>query len=156
MLQHEIGLPVSQDRQLCRNAARARQQASAGALGRAGVAVRALGWALGAGRVASAGPAWARGRALQATGRAGARRNGRAELAGVRQAKRMAGWAIGSRPAWRATAGPRGARHGRAGARGRHRQGRAGRPAGRPVRTWVCSARPDWGFVHPDSVFSPV
>ena len=42
----------------------------AGALGRAGVGVGALGWARG--RVAGAGRAWARGLALQAAGRMGA------------------------------------------------------------------------------------
>ena len=61
----------------------------AGALGRVGVGAGALGWVLGAGRwargrVAGAGRAWARERALQAAGRAGARRSGRAELAGAR------------------------------------------------------------------------
>ena len=69
-------------------------------------------WARG--RVAGAGRAWACGRALQAAGRAGARRSGRAELVGARQteraqAERATGWASGSR--------------------------RAGRLAGRPVRT---------------------
>ena len=86
--------------------------------------------------MAGAGRAWARGRALQAVGRAGVRRSGCTELAGARQAERAVGWASGSR------------RGGRAGARGRHRQGRAGRP-GR-------AAGPGWVFGAPDSVFGLV
>ena len=72
--------------------------------------------AVGAGAL-GAGRAWARGRALQAAGCAGAGRSGRAELAGARQAEHMAGWASGSRRA--DTAWTRGgARQAQAGARG--------------------------------------
>ena len=125
------------------------------ALGRAGVGAGARRRGRWAGRwvsrrAAGAGRAWARGRALQATGRVGARRSGRAEQAGARQAEHAADGGRGrrsARQAGRVAAGARGA-HGRAGARGRRRQGRAGRSTGRPVRTWVCSAGPGWGYVY--------
>ena len=128
-------------------------QARAGARRRGRWAGRwASGLAAGAGRAwasglaAGAGRAWARGQALQAVGPAGARRNGRAELAGARQAESAVGGARGRL----------GERQQAREACSRLRQGRAGRPAERPVRTWVCSIGPGWGFVHPDSVFGPV
>ena len=79
MLQHETGLPVSQDRQLCRNAARARQQARVG--------VGAGRWA--SGRATGAERAWARGRALQAAGRSGAVAGGARGRLGERQQSEM-------------------------------------------------------------------
>ena len=68
MLQHETELPVSQDRQLCRNAARARQQARWGAQAWA-LGERACGrrWACVGARAGAAG-SWAQRQAESAAG----------------------------------------------------------------------------------------
>ena len=143
MLQHEIGLPVSQDRQLCRNAARARQQARAGArrhgrwgaqacaLRHAGMGAGALGWALGervcgrrwacVGARAGAAGSWAcERRVQQACGVGGAR----GRLGELQQARG------GRQQAWGATAGA-----GRCSRRGALQQAR-GAAAGAGCCSW--------------------
>ena len=107
MLQLETGLPVSQDRQLCRNAAKARRRRAC--------------WGTG-----SCWGAGACGRALgaQADTRASGRPAGQARAAGRAQelwAGRRVGRAVGG-------AQVRGTRQAGAGRAGRERPGRAGWP----------------------------
>ena len=114
MLQHETGLPVSQDRQLCRNAARARQQACAGALG----------WVLGVGRAGVRQALGVRGRAGWRCRQLGLREQGAAAGGSARQAGRAA---AARRARGRAGNGRQ--------ASGQARRGRAG------VRSWAHGAR---------------
>ena len=101
----------------------------------------ALGWALGERRAAGAGRAWARGRALQARGRAGGRcrragagSSGRrsARQAGLAEAARMARGRLGERQ--QGAQGARGAQATGGRRAGRHGVGVQGRAAGRTVR----------------------
>ena len=117
---------------------------------------------LGAG-AAGAGRAWARERALQAAGLAGAAQSGRAELAGALQAGRAAAGARGAKAGARgAAAGGRGAavscgarsrRTDTAWTRGGARKAQAG-AAG--AAAWCAQLGQVGCFAAPDSVFGLV